>query len=64
LRGADPEVPNSVFNRAADNWRPLLAIADVAGARPGAAAASIESIGEPGRRRRSRWRNISESEES
>jgi putative DNA primase/helicase len=29
IRGADPEMPASVFNRAADNWRPLLAIADV-----------------------------------
>ena len=31
LRDADPAVPESVFNRAADNWRPLLAIADAAG---------------------------------
>jgi putative DNA primase/helicase len=27
----DPEIPYGVFNRAADNWRPLLAIADVVG---------------------------------
>jgi putative DNA primase/helicase len=31
IRGADPEMPDSVLNRAADNWRPLLAIADEAG---------------------------------
>jgi putative DNA primase/helicase len=31
LRDADPAVPDGVFNRAADNWRPLLAIADAAG---------------------------------
>jgi hypothetical protein len=27
----DPEVPPSLHDRAADNWRPLLALADVAG---------------------------------
>jgi putative DNA primase/helicase len=31
LRGADPDVPSSLQNRAADNWRPLIAIADAAG---------------------------------
>jgi putative DNA primase/helicase len=31
IRSADPEMPEGVVNRAADNWRPLLAIADVAG---------------------------------
>ena len=31
LRGADPAVPPNLYNRAADNWRPLLAIADAAG---------------------------------
>ena len=31
LRDADPEVPESLDDRAADNWRPLLAIADLAG---------------------------------
>jgi putative DNA primase/helicase len=31
LRAADPEVPSNLFNRAADNWRPLLAIAEAAG---------------------------------
>jgi putative DNA primase/helicase len=27
----DPELPDGIFNREADNWRPLLAIADAAG---------------------------------
>jgi len=31
LREADPEVPEMGSDRAADNWRPLLAIADAAG---------------------------------
>ena len=32
VRGADPDMPAGVFNRAADNWRPLLlAIADAVG---------------------------------
>lgn len=31
LRTAEPEVPCGIRGRAADNWRPLLAIADAAG---------------------------------
>jgi putative DNA primase/helicase len=31
LKTADPEVPEGFINRLADNWRPLLALADVAG---------------------------------
>jgi hypothetical protein len=31
LRRADPEVPRNLYNRAADNWRPLLAVAEAAG---------------------------------
>jgi len=31
LRSADPEVPGDLHDRAADNWRPLLAVADLAG---------------------------------
>jgi putative DNA primase/helicase len=27
----DPAMPGGIYNRAADNWRPLLAVADVAG---------------------------------
>jgi Protein of unknown function (DUF3631)/Primase C terminal 2 (PriCT-2) len=31
IRAADPDMPAGVFNRVADNWRPLLCIADAAG---------------------------------
>lgn len=31
LSGSDPTIPAGLNNRAADNWRPLLAIADAAG---------------------------------
>jgi putative DNA primase/helicase len=31
LSTADPEIPMELYGRAADNWRPLLAIADAAG---------------------------------
>jgi putative DNA primase/helicase len=31
LRAADPDVPAELHDRAADNWRPLLAVADAAG---------------------------------
>lgn len=31
LKAADPDVPTSLNDRAADNWRPLLAIADAVG---------------------------------
>jgi Protein of unknown function (DUF3631). len=31
LRDADPDLPTGLHDRAADNWRPLVAIADVAG---------------------------------
>ncbi len=31
LRGARPEIPASISDRAADGWEPLLAIADLAG---------------------------------
>lgn len=31
LEEADPKLPDSAFNRMADNWRPLFAIAEVAG---------------------------------
>jgi putative DNA primase/helicase len=31
IRDADPKVPEGITNRAEDNWRPLLAIASVAG---------------------------------
>ena len=31
LRDPEPEIPDSLDDRAADNWRPLLPIADLAG---------------------------------
>jgi Protein of unknown function (DUF3631) len=31
LRAAEPDIPESLNDRAADNWEPLLAIADLAG---------------------------------
>jgi len=31
LAAADPEVPDGITNRAADNWRPLLAVAEAVG---------------------------------
>jgi Protein of unknown function (DUF3631) len=31
IAAADPQLPSGIYNREADNWRPLLAIADVAG---------------------------------
>ncbi|MGI8957336.1 MAG: DUF3631 domain-containing protein [Chthoniobacterales bacterium] len=31
LESADPTLPTDVFNRLADNWRPLFAIAEIAG---------------------------------
>ncbi len=31
LTGADPEIPEALANRPADNWRPLIAVADHAG---------------------------------
>ena len=51
LRVADPDVPAELHDRAADNWRPLLAIADEVGGRwPAAArnAARLLSGGEDG----------------
>jgi hypothetical protein len=31
IHGRAPEIPEGIFNRAADNWEPLLAIAETAG---------------------------------
>jgi putative DNA primase/helicase len=31
LRDVDPKIPDEIFNREGDNWRPLFAIADVVG---------------------------------
>lgn len=51
LTQADPDVPAGLHDRAADNWRPLLALADAAGGRwPAKArtAATQLSAGEGG----------------
>ena len=45
LRAMDPEVPLTITNRDADNWRPLLAIADAAGGDwPAGARAIAETM--------------------
>ena len=42
LAAAEPELPPGAFNRFADNWRPLAAVADLAGGRwPALARAAI-----------------------
>lgn len=51
LRDADPETPGELHDRAADNWRPLLAIADLAGGpwpAEARAAARVLSAGAAG----------------
>lgn len=46
IRGADPDMPAGVFNRVADNWRPLLAIADAAGGQwPARARSAVQCSG-------------------
>ena len=45
LESADPVLPQGVFNRLADNWRPLFAIADAAGGDwPTRAAAAFAAL--------------------
>lgn len=50
LRDADPELPDELNDRAQDNWRPLIAIADAMSsefgkrAREGAKVISVESV--------------------
>ena len=42
LAAAEPELPPGAFNRFADNWRPLAAVADLAGGQwPGLARTAI-----------------------
>jgi len=44
VSAADPELPHGVYGRTADNWRHLIAIADVAGgAWPGTARLAAEA---------------------
>jgi hypothetical protein len=43
LTTADPLVPDGLYNRAADNWRPLLAVADaICGVWPEQARARVQ----------------------
>jgi putative DNA primase/helicase len=45
LRDAEPDMPGSLFGRRADNWRHLLAVADLAGADwPARARAAAEAL--------------------
>ena len=45
LRGAEPDMPASLFGRRADNWRHLIAIADAAGGRwPDRARQAAETL--------------------
>lgn len=45
LETVDPELPDGVYNRLADNWRPLFAIAQVAGGDwPQRAAAAFTNL--------------------
>ena len=50
LREMDPPVPQGLHDRAADNWRPLLSIADLAGGewsqRSREAAVALEPSGQ------------------
>ena len=42
VAASDPEMPSGIYNREADNWRPLLAIANAAGGEwPGRARKAI-----------------------
>jgi putative DNA primase/helicase len=49
---ADPEAPKELFNRVEDNWRPLLAIADVIGGEWPNACAKLLSTSPSSRRSR------------
>jgi putative DNA primase/helicase len=42
LRASDPDMPTGLFNRVADNWRPLLAIADAIGCGDEARKVAVE----------------------
>ena len=52
ISDSDPQMPEGVFNRRADNWRPLLAIAEAAGgdwprrAREAASGTQVEDEGQ------------------
>src|SRR5262249_51786627 len=44
IRDTDPELPAGLFNRDGDNWRPLLAIAEVAGGKGPAEAREAAAL--------------------
>jgi hypothetical protein len=45
FESCDPALPQNAFNRVADNWRPLFAVAEVAGGNwPGRAAAASAKL--------------------
>ncbi len=44
LRGADPDIPAGLNDRAADNWRPLVAIADLVGGEWPTRARNVASL--------------------
>lgn len=50
LKSSDPELPEQIYNRAADNWRSLIAIADLIGGewpdKVRLAAINLSAIGE------------------
>jgi hypothetical protein len=48
LAASDPAMPDEVFNRDADNWRPLLAVADLIGFGTEARAAAVRCATENG----------------
>jgi putative DNA primase/helicase len=49
LRDHEPDLPDGLFNRLADNWRPLIAIADVAGGEwPDIARTAAQALSDPG----------------
>jgi len=57
VQETDPAMPAGVYNRVADNWRPLLAIADVAGGHWPQRARRAAMCDRGGRRRRVRPRH-------
>jgi putative DNA primase/helicase len=49
IKNSEPSIPGSLHDRAADNWRPLLAIADVAGGTwPDLAREAAETLSSSG----------------
>jgi hypothetical protein len=51
LRDADPDTPEALHDRACDNWRPLLAIADLAGGDwPQKVRSAAQTLSTQGRR--------------